>query len=313
MARVSARRAMTLVEVMVVTLCVVVAGAAAVPSLSRARPAAQLVECAQNLGTIDQALGSLQQDFPGFYAPMPDDSQVANEGQYRHFGRLATWIDVLQQRGYIASRDPGYCPADQLPDQVNENRGRTWGYKYPVALGGGYGVDHSYSVSMPYASAASAGAFPCWDPDGDPDKRVIAGDGWWPYMLNLSGKVLVSGWFDDPAWTSNMVGYRHKFAANLLHRDGHVVAVAYDVDASDYDPQCNESGVDTTQHFVWKPGESPYVGPSAYYNYCDMTPGCTDYPMGSAAIPNELKPGWYTVNHAWTIPDIMAYKGWTLP
>jgi hypothetical protein len=192
--------------------------------------------------------------------------------------------------------------------------GLTWNFNYPVALGGGKGVDHSYAVNQLYALAARPEDGDCWDPDADPDKRVVAGDGWWMSMANLSGVALVTGQYDDPGWWCNRVGYRHKFAANLLHRDGHVALAAYDVDEQDYRPDCNESGLDTAQHCIWRPGESLYVGGSSGgYDACDGEPGCVEYPAPAPDAPPELDPNWYTANGLWTIADIYEYKGWVRP
>ncbi|UCG17580.1 MAG: type II secretion system protein [Phycisphaerales bacterium] len=313
----SHKRGLTLMEVATVAACLIVGGAVAVPTLTRVREDAHVVRCARNLGIINQALRMLQQDFPGFHAPLFDDGNAALDPQYRHFGRIATWIDLLQERNYIAARDPGYCPADQLPDPLVAQRGAAWGFDYPVALGGpdNPGADHSYAISVPYSTAADPAQFGCWDPDGDPDKRVIASDGWWTWTHNLGGVALVSGVYDDPWWGANTTGYRHKFAANLLHRDGHVALAAYDIDPADYRPRCNESGLDTTEHFIWRSGESPHVGFSSWYNRCDYPPAeCHDYPLGNALnVPDELDPTWYTVNDSWTIPDIYEYKGWFHP
>ncbi|MCP4251716.1 MAG: type II secretion system protein [bacterium] len=309
-----------MIETLVVMGVFIVAGAVAVPTLTRVRQDSQADICAKNLASVNYALGMLQSDFPGWYAPKYDDA-FATHGS-GHFNRLATWLDVLCQLSYINpnmyidGNSPAYCPADQMPDPINEQRGTAWQYRYPYALGGGYGVDHSYAISMPYSSAANPTDFPCWDPDGHPDGRVIAADGWWTWTHNFGGVALVSGRWDDPLWGSNTIGYRHKFAANLLHRDGHVVLVAYDIDPTDYAPVCNESGVDTTQHFMTRPGEPLQVHPyvPSHWNDCDNPPpGCVEYPMGSGALPDQLNPEWYTANNAWTVPGIYQHKGWIAP
>jgi len=308
------RRGAALAEVVALIAMVIVSGALAAPTLTRARQDPRVVACAANLATLSQALGTLQQEYPGYYTPVSDDANVAASTRYGHSSVMATWIDVLQQKGYIASRNSGYCPADRLPDPLNRKRGMDWAFRYPAALGGGFGADHSYAVSLPYVTHADPARFPCWNPDGDPDRRVIAGDGQWTWTQSLGGRGLVSNRYHDPYWGSNTIAYRHKFGANLLHRDGHVALVAYDIDTADYAPACNQTGgIDTTKHFIWRSGEHPEVGYASPFNNCNNPPpGCTEYPLGSDPSPNELDPGWYTQYHRWTIPDIKEYKGWTL-
>lgn len=306
--RSTAAGAFSLAELLVVLGVVALLIAITLPPLQLARRQARQTLCAVRLHTLGKALEDGRSEFR-FY-PLWDD----NGSPTRY-----TWIDVLIQLRYLreqgganggaggrgAGLATGYCPADRLPDLLNEARHPT--LTYPLDRNRN-GVDYSYGIGVPL----SAGGWK-WSPPGERtnrprrflehernvSSRVLAGDGYDSMIYNLSGRALRSGIWNDPTQFDNTVAWgRHGSmageapAANLLFQDGHVANQHFDA-AAEF--------VNTSRTFLWYPGEPVGVGPEDQWGgqyYPNQPPN--NWLTGGSDFPDEMLPVWYTLRHAWT-------------
>ncbi len=306
--------AFTLIELLVVISIIAMLISILLPSLSTAREEGKSIKCATHLQQIGLALASCQSEYNGFF-PMWDDG-ARNTVQDNI---IATWIDALKHRNMM-SVDAGYCPNDERPDFLNAQRGQSWGFKYPppkTSRANISGTDYSFAISIPLASGAHLSDNVYSYPDGSRseitrhllqrniDRRILAADGWWNWIHNMSGYGLKFNNFSAGAWYNNTVGYRHglisnsKPAANLLKQDLHVEKARYDI--ANY-----LNGISTNYHFVTFPGEPLNVYPAL---------GTNGGSAPAAGFPADIDP--YQISGAasngsqaqWS-SEIRLQKGW---
>jgi prepilin-type processing-associated H-X9-DG protein/prepilin-type N-terminal cleavage/methylation domain-containing protein len=293
------RKAFSLAELLVVIGIVSLLLAILLPPLQHARRKAMQTRCAANLQEHARALEMARNEFDGFYPLWDDDTGPAR----------FTWIDVLIQRRLLDSVRSGYCPQDAGPDPLNEARGQTLGLIYPRDPSRA-GIDYSYGIGVPLAAGGWA-----WRPGyGRPDDpfvrrfdralkesnvsgRLLAADGNWSAIYNLSGAGLSSGIWNDPSWYDNTVGYRHPSnTANVAYQDGHVSAVRYNLASAE--------PVDTGKTFVWYRHEPLRVGPDSTYgpnHYPDTPPPSFQSSPRGTDYPSDLLPYYYTAQQSWTL------------
>ena len=305
----------SLAELLVVVGIVSLLIATILPSLQLARQQALQTKCSAQLQQLGRALESTRSEF-GFY-PLWDDG--GDPIRY-------TWIDLLTQRNLLGpSRDAsrpeqtrrraveqlGYCPADRRPDPLNAARHNDLIYPPTRAQGG---VDYSYGIGVPLSAGGWA-----WQPGQssngklqprrfpDHDRhtagRVLAGDAYAPAIYNLSGAALSTGVWNAPTQFDNTVAWgRHRALspgharANLLFQDGHVSTIRY--------AAAQPNPLNTTQAFLWYPGEPLNVGPHDRYEgnwYPCQPPPSTQSDSPGNVFPAELTPLWYTQTHRWTL------------
>jgi prepilin-type processing-associated H-X9-DG protein len=316
-------RAFSIAELIVVVGVLALLMAIVLPPIQQARVQAMHAHCSAQLQQLGRALETAFTEH-GYY-PYWDDGGVP----IRY-----TWIDVLIQlrllgsSGSFAARPVGadgagaaptqypgdasrigYCPLDARPDSLNALRNCDLVYPPTGRLGG---IDYSYGIGVPLA-AGGWNAPPHADDVAAPRRRfrehdlrtsgrVLAGDAYSSAINNLSGNALTSGIWNDPTQFDNTVAWqRHGLAgdagaANLLFQDGHVSRTRYS-------PHATEP-LNTSLAFVWRPGESLYVGPDdsfdgdGYPN--QLPPSYAGAPAGNV-FPNELLPRWYTDTNRWTL------------
>jgi len=335
----STRRAFTLIELLVVVAIIALLVSILLPSLSRAREQAKTVACGSGLHQIGLAL---QYSFDEHKAyPLWDDLSTA--GTAGHFGRVATWIDVLYTRKYLGNFKAGYCPTDKKPDAMNKSRGAAWGSLYALSMTGTrtYGMDYSYGISVPCAAWGWKTPGTDFKLDRQPSYLVLAADGWWNWMHGFAADGYP---YNDPLkeyWGANTVGYRHgtkvRPAANVLFRDSHVAPVA--IDPTDRYPVSRRiRGLRTYTQYFWRPGEHTSIGApfgSGFVNDKDIEekpwpPGTsTVWPGGTIAgvsgktdaeridslrkngFPDVLEPDYLTLTHTWS-PLLKKHKGWAI-
>jgi prepilin-type N-terminal cleavage/methylation domain-containing protein/prepilin-type processing-associated H-X9-DG protein len=290
------RRGFSLPELLIVIGIIALLVAILSPQLLQARRQAMNTQCSAQLQQLGGALSAIHNDYK-FYPLWDDDGSPTRY----------TWVDVLVQRNYFVNPKGAYCPNDQRPDPLNAARAAYYRLQYPKKPGVP-GIDYSYGISVPLSAGGWVWriAFnPPDDPrarrfenyDRNPGSRVLAADGNWSAIYNLSGDALRDGVWNDPTQFDNMAAWRHPgHSANLLMQDGHAIRARYDLD-------CPES-INTNTSFVWYPGEPVHVGPDDEYGlnwYPNMPPFVGQKRgSGSDAFPNELNPTYYTRNSLWT-------------
>ncbi|HPF37975.1 MAG TPA: prepilin-type N-terminal cleavage/methylation domain-containing protein [Phycisphaerae bacterium] len=266
-------RGFTLIELLVVISIISLLLSILLPALTSARVQARKTKCAAELHAIGIAMASCQNEYNDFF-PMWDDGERSTVNDRI----IATWLDALKQRHFYGW-DGGYCPADPLPDPLNEQRGAAWGFNYPrgpaVATSNRQGVDYSYGISIPLASAAHLSDLPyTYTVNGQTitesakqlcsrniDRRVLVGDAFWDWIHNMSAYGLRFGAFDVGSWYNNTAGYRHGVTGtrrpqgNFLMQDLHVESVTYDLSRF-------TMGVDTNKVFITYPGEPLGIYPA---------------------------------------------------
>jgi prepilin-type processing-associated H-X9-DG protein len=214
-----------------------------------------------------------------------------------------TWVDVLAQLGHVPT-SVGYCPNDERPDPLNEARARATDrfLLYPPDPTK-RGVDYSYGIAVPLSAGGWARRTVSESEsrvfeghERDTSRRILAGDGNWTSIYNLSSDGVVSRVWNDPTQFGNTVAWRHaRFAANFLYQDGHVSSATYDPQAS--------KPIDTVEQFVWYPGEPVELTPEHQYNgqhYPDLPPPNIFSSPAGDVFPADLHPRYYTVNRLWT-------------
>ena len=311
------KRAFSLAELLVTVGVIGLLVAIMLPPLQLARRQAMQTRCSAQLQQLGLALQSAHSDH-NFY-PLWDDGCEPIR---------FTWIDVLAQQRFLGtSGDPytpagegerprspagnlriGYCPADELPDPLNEARHHN--LMYPLDRSR-TGVDYSYGIGVPLSAGGWA-----WRPGytddprprrfGDhvrhPSGRVLAGDATMARIYNLSGRAVTSGVWNDLTQYDNTVAWgRHatgtgKWSANLLFQDGHVSSVRFEPG--------QPTPVNTMRYFTWLPGEPLHVDAEHehegnWYPYVPP-PSFQSNPQGDV-FPDELLPYWYTANELWTL------------
>ena len=309
------KQGFSLAELLVVVGIVALLLATILPPLQLARHKAQQTACSARLQQLGHALESARSEH-GYY-PLWDDGGAP----IRY-----TWIDVLIQQRLLGThdrpvrnsgdleRDPaslGYCPSDRMPDALNTARHND--LIYPPTRSAA-GIDYSYGIGVPLSAGGWAwragqtlGGEPrprrFRDHELQTAGRVLAGDAWTSAIYNLSGYALRSGIWNDRTQYDNTVAWgRHarsapdSAGANLLFQDGHVSLVRY--------LPARPQAVNTTQVFLWYPGEPLDVGPEHsfagdWYPHVPP-PGFQSTPPGSV-FPLEMTPAWYTRTHRWTL------------
>jgi prepilin-type processing-associated H-X9-DG protein len=292
-------RAFSLAELLVVVGVITLLVALIVPPLMQARRQAMRAQCMGRLQQLGVALQASHSEY-SFY-PLWDDGR---EG-VRH-----TWIDVLLQRRLISAFQVGYCPEDNRPDGLNQARGQALRVYYPGQRFSVGGIDYSYGIGVPLSAGGwkwqqgysrGTGDRPRRfnDHTRDISRRVLAGDGNWSYIYNMSGAATRSGIWNDPTRHDNTVAWRHSdLSANLLMQDGHVDRVVYEWDKAE--------PVNTSKTFVWHSGEDIHVGPDSSYDgnwYPNEPPPNFGSAPAGEVYPNELNPGYYTTERRWTLID----------
>ena len=286
-------RGFSLPELLIVIGILTLLVAMVLPSLQLAHREARTTRCGVQNQQIGLALDNTYSEF-GYY-PIWD---------YAGSPRRFTWLDVLVQRRLLANAHVAYCPDDQRPDPLNAARGEHFEVRYPDREER-TGINYSYGIGVPLSSGA-------WhwraargederprrfeNHERNPAQRVLAGDGNWSTIFNLSGDALFGHDWSYPTIYDNTLAYRHpRHSSNVLLQDGHVAKLEFR--GSLPEP------INTALTFVWYPGEPLHVGPEDVFNgnwYPYIPP--VDVVTGEGGtFPRELVPGYYTHNNLWTV------------
>lgn len=294
-ARRDVTRGFSLAELLVVIGIIALLIAIVLAPLRNAHRHAVSARCAAQLGQIGIALENAITVYK--YYPLPDDG-----------GRPVryTWIDVLVEQADLSNVKSAYCPADPRPGDLNAARSAQHDLRYPGSPEQP-GIDYSYGISVPLSSGRwhQGNMTPPPSEDGTrypldytryTSNRVLAADGNWNTIYNLSGNAILSGEWSDPTQFDNTVAWRHGGpSANVLYQDGHVSRLRYQM----HEPE----PVNTTLSYLWFPGEPIFVSPA----YDVLGPYYPDVPESKkqktrtdSFVPEEMDPLYYTENLLWT-------------
>jgi prepilin-type N-terminal cleavage/methylation domain-containing protein len=312
----------TLIELLVVVAIIALLISILLPSLRGAREQAKNAACLANLHGMGLALDMGFTEFGAY--PIWDDGQSNWSG---HFMRMATWIDVLAIRKYIADPKMGYCPKDVRPDPLNRQRGAAWNFNYPISLGGGKGADHSYGISVPLSSAGWKVAGSGFNKEKYHSNTVLAADSFWTWIHGFSSQAMLTNQFDEAYWGGNNVGWRHgsrlRPTCNFLMLDKSAQRLTLKL--NDLYSNGQLRGIRTGTNYFWRAREHTTIGPFGGINNIDIDempwpPGTPpNYPEASSNydcanpaptdVPWELLPGYYSCRHFWSA-SMRTHKGW---
>lgn len=286
------RQGFTLIELLVVVAIIALLVSILLPALSSAREQAKQVKCATQLQQIGLALQYCQDDNKG-HVPSHDDGGACGPSRI-----MLTWVDCLYDLNYLGNVDLTFCPTDQRPDEVAYLRGEGWDFMFVERFGVGQqprrGVRTSYAMNILFRYG--------WAEDRwkTASGQVMAADGWWNWMGNMSADWLSAPHFGPPKdpltyvdWESNMVAYRHSrdYKANILYCDNHVGVIKPRFYSNVRDWQANYA-IDTVKTFCWLPGEKqnrldndPYLGLIHAWRY--KRPALWDQDVGWHVVPGR--------------------------
>jgi prepilin-type N-terminal cleavage/methylation domain-containing protein/prepilin-type processing-associated H-X9-DG protein len=139
-----AKQGFTLVELLVVIGIIALLISILLPSLSRARAAADSLDCLSNLRQIGIAVRMYGNDNNDIVVPFKVMRQQNGPGNWNEWGQYYTWFHLLRSAGYITANGKTaitQAEADntltafqtgvlRCPNDVNLNRGTFIGYSY---------------------------------------------------------------------------------------------------------------------------------------------------------------------------------------
>ncbi len=287
------RRGFSLPELLLTIGIITLLMAILLPQLQYAHRQAKQTRCQAQLSELGRALTFTLDEYK--YYPIWDD--LGRPNRY-------TWIDVLLQRRQLASRAAiGKCPEDGQPGEIMAARGGFYGVSQRYHPGVP-GLDYSYGIGVPlsaagWVSAGTNGDKNRWFEKHDINQsgRVLAADGTWSFVYNLSGDTVKGHAWNYPTQFDNTIDWRHRdHSANVLYQDAHVDRVHFDVTAPE--------PVNTTHTYVWQPNEKINVGPQdsmAGYFYPNEPPVNIANGVSPIPFPQEVVPGYYTQTNSWAL------------
>lgn len=217
----------TLIELLVVIAIIAILAAILFPIFSKARDAARKTTCASNLGQIGKALKMYSSDNNGSYPPHDD------EGSWGR-GYFVTWLDVLNEKGYMPDKNAAVCPSDSI-----DSMDARWGNPP---------FKQSYGINLAVSGLSFFGPFgdrtaTLMDLPVKWESFIIVAEAHWQFFQNPNETAGAAG---NPNGYEDCWNWSHPVSTprtasngtmNVLFGDMHVKCISKPVPAADpYDP-----------------------------------------------------------------------------